>query len=224
MIAWVGASLSFSHLSQVYWGKKICIDYKDEGGDEGKNHINITSPPFFPWSTALETVILEIFQSGLQFKRFIKSRISTMRELDQNSPAVKFKGLLIHTYLQAAALSHTPGVCESQPCQHQTLSSGAICWLSCRCFPGPFWDHDCFIRCTKGKQWGAIQHDFSGSCNPNCAGKCIFLSHMPPQLPSLVHILQPIFWRLHKKKNPTPLLILPLQSDVLPPSPCVCHI
>lgn len=29
-----------------------------------------------------------------------------MRELDQSSQAVKFKGLLIHTYVQAAALTH----------------------------------------------------------------------------------------------------------------------
>lgn len=48
-----------------------------------------------------------MFESGLQFKRFIKSRINTMREHDQSSQAVKFKGLLIHTYLQAAALTVT---------------------------------------------------------------------------------------------------------------------
>lgn len=118
MIAWVGGLLLFlSHIqARSREARKYVSTKKMREARGGKSHINITSLPFFPWSTALETLILEIFQSGLEFKRFIKYRIITTRELDHSGQAVMFKELLIHTYLQAAALTVTQwGACEFQP-------------------------------------------------------------------------------------------------------------
>lgn len=107
----------------------------------GKSHINITFPPFFPWNTALETLIVEIFQLGSQFKRFTKSRIITMREDERSSQALMFKGLLIRTDLQAAALTVAHwGASASQPCWAPSFFLGghllAFAWMLLRTFLG----------------------------------------------------------------------------------------
>lgn len=113
MIAWVGGFSSFCspHIQSRPMEARQYLSEKMGRRGGGRA---ITSPPLFPPSTALETLILEIFQLSSQFKRFIKSRIITMRELDQSSQTVMFKGYFISTYLHAAELSVTWRACEGR--------------------------------------------------------------------------------------------------------------
>lgn len=153
---------------------------------------------------------------------FIKSRIITTRELDQSSQAVKFKGLLIHTHLRAAALTVTR--------QERANPSPA----STKLFPlGP----------SAGFPADASQ-DLSGTMIA-LSGASKVSSEEPFSMVSQGAAIQAVLetasffpTRHHnshcwytfynqssedfKKKKSLP--ILPLQSDVLPLSPCVCHI